>query len=98
MCYISSSRQLLVSNDLGNVLFVNSQNAASFCKFNLTYFDFFLTYFVKHKDTLDAHTAHITAISYHPDLRLLITASKDKKVKVINTSIIHLLTFYQKYN
>ena len=41
MCYISSSRQLLVSNDLGNVLFVNSQNAASFCKLNLTYFDFF---------------------------------------------------------
>lgn len=34
MCFISSSRQLLVSNDSGNVLFVNSQNAASFCKYN----------------------------------------------------------------
>lgn len=41
-------------------------------------------------DTLGAHAREVTAISYHEDLKLLITASNDKTIRV--ASLLNIIT------
>ena len=77
--WISCRQELITGNQDGTVTFWDARNAEPICK---SHFIFLFAELIALLDVMHAHQEALTQIVWLEKLHLLLTASKDRKVKV----------------